>query len=117
MSDKTALDVSLPTYEPSVSCGMYCLGGVVTMTETDYPEYTDAEDVFVRGDIALSALTALRARVAELEAALKDMQELAEYWINRCAEPQMTKDRYEVWLALGHRSAAMERARTALEGK
>ena len=66
MSDrKTALDVSLPTYEPSVSCGMYCLGGVVTMTETDYPEYTDAEDVFVRGDIALSALTALRARVAE----------------------------------------------------
>ena len=56
------------------------------------------------------------ARVTELEVALEGVQEIAEFWINRCAEPQMTKERYEVWLALGHRSAAMERARAALEG-
>ena len=58
----------------------------------------------------------LHARVTELEVALEGVQEIAEFWINRCAEPQMTKERYEVWLALGHRSAAMERARAALEG-
>lgn len=69
------------------------------------------------GNIIVSEVNQLRARVAELESALSDLVDLAEYWIGRGREQEMSEERYRLWLTLGHRSMAMIAARTALEGR
>jgi hypothetical protein len=57
------------------------------------------------------------AVVAERDAlreALTGMIEMAEFWINREDIRGATEDRYNLWLALGHRSDAMVKAKAAL---
>ena len=61
-----------------------------------------------------------RARVAErqrdtLLVALKPMIELAEFWINHRQERHMSEEQYKVWIALGHESNAMLKARVAIK--
>jgi len=63
---KTATDVGLQTWEADVTCGVWCQGGSVRWLKTDHPQYTDASDVWVRGDDAIAALESLRAELAEL---------------------------------------------------
>ncbi len=65
-----ASDLSLPTYEPEVSCAAYCYGGSVRMTPTTYPELTDANEVWVRGDVAAAEIERLRAEGDALSAAM-----------------------------------------------
>ena len=67
---KTATDVGLQTWEADVTCGVWCQGGSVRWLKTDHPQYTDASDVWVRGDDAIAALESLRAELAECAAAL-----------------------------------------------
>ncbi len=62
---KTATDVGLQTWEADVTCGVWCQGGSVRWLKTDHPQYTDASDVWVRGDDAIAALESLRAELAE----------------------------------------------------
>jgi hypothetical protein len=64
-----AKDVGLPTCEPEVARGVYCNGCELSMVPTGWPDVTDATDCWVRGDLVAAELAALRARVAELEAA------------------------------------------------
>lgn len=47
-----ANEIGLPTFEAEVSCGAYCQGGSVNMKPTTYAEFTDADEVWVRGDDA-----------------------------------------------------------------
>jgi hypothetical protein len=62
---------------------------------------------------AAAEIARLTAEVERLRAALPKMIELAEFWIEQGRETGMSKERYEVWLALGHRSKAMIEARAA----
>jgi len=71
---KTATDVGLQTWEADVTCGVWCQGGSVRWLKTDHPQYTDASDVWVRGDDAIAALESLRAELAELLAAIEAMR-------------------------------------------
>jgi hypothetical protein len=72
-----ANEIGLPTFEAGVSCGTWCQGGSVAMTPTTQPEYTDAEDVWVKGD----AVAALAARLAEAERLLRSIAD------NSCCGP------------------------------
>jgi hypothetical protein len=64
MADEvTALDLGVPTYEIEVVCGPYCQGGSTKAKCCPYPEFTAAEDVWVKG----SDVAALCARVAQYE--------------------------------------------------
>ena len=63
---KNATDVGLQTWEADVTCGVWCQGGSVRWLKTEHPQYTDASDVWVRGDDAIAALESLRAELAEL---------------------------------------------------
>lgn len=56
----------------------------------------------------------LTAEVERLRAALTGMIDLAEFWIDQNRETGMSKERYEVWLSLGHQSNAMLTARAEL---
>ena len=56
-----ANEIGLPSYEVEVSCGAYCLGGQPKFFLTDMPEYTDARDVWVRGDMVGESINRLRA--------------------------------------------------------
>ena len=59
MADEvTAFDLGVPTYEIEVVCGPYCQGGSTKAKCCPYPEFTAAEDVWVKG----SDVAALRAR-------------------------------------------------------
>jgi len=62
---KTATDVGLQTWEADVTCGVWCQGGSVRWLKTDNPQYTDASDVWMRGDDAIAALESLRAELTE----------------------------------------------------
>ena len=53
-------------------------------------------------------------RKALLEA-LKPMIDLAEFWINHRQERYMSEQEYRVWIALGHESNAMIKARAAIK--
>jgi hypothetical protein len=55
-----------------------------------------------------------RAEVAQLRALLRNMVELAEFWINREDRRQFSEHEYRTWRALGHDSSAMKAARAAL---
>jgi len=68
---KNATDVGLQTWEADVTCGVWCQGGSVRWLKTDHPQYTDASDVWVRGDDAIAALESLRAELAECIVALE----------------------------------------------
>ncbi len=57
---------------------------------------------------------ALVAAAPDLLAALNSMIDLAEFWINHRQERHMSEERYRVWLALGHESNAMIKARAAI---
>jgi hypothetical protein len=57
-------------------------------------------------------LTRLTAEVERLRAALEGMIDMSQYWINLASERGMSKER---WLALGHHSNAMQKARAALK--
>lgn len=61
-----ANEIGLPTFEAEVSCGAYCQGGSVKMNPTTYPEFEEAEFVWVRGEDAAR----LAARLAEAEGRL-----------------------------------------------
>lgn len=63
-----AKDLGVPTYDASVSCGAFCLGGSVNMQPTTYPEFTDVDEVWVRGEDA----AALAARLAEAKRLLNE---------------------------------------------
>lgn len=59
-----ANELGVPTFEVSVSCGTYCLGGSANFQPTTYPEFTEADEVWVKGaDVA-----AIAARLAVEEA-------------------------------------------------
>ena len=64
---KNATDVGLQTWEADVTCGVWCQGGSVRWLKTDHPQYTDASEVWVRGDDAIAALESLRAELADLQ--------------------------------------------------
>lgn len=72
---KTATDVGLQTWEADVTCGVWCQGGSVRWLKTDHPQYTDASDVWVRGDDAIAALESLRAENARMRAALTRLRD------------------------------------------
>jgi hypothetical protein len=64
-----------------------------------------------------SSEQAARAAFGEAErlrAALLGCVELAEFWIGQGREPNMSKERYGVWLALGHRSQQLQAAKAAV---
>jgi len=50
-------------------------------------------------------------RTTELLEALNSMIDLAEFWINHRQERYMSEEQYKVWIALGHESNAMIKAR------
>jgi hypothetical protein len=54
------------------------------------------------------------AAAPELLEALNSMIDLAEFWINHRQERHMSEEQYRVWLALGHESNAMIKARAAI---
>lgn len=54
------------------------------------------------------------AAAPELLEALRAMIDLAEFWINHRQERRMCEEQYKVWIALGHESSAMVKARTAI---
>ena len=56
-----------------------------------------------------------QSRIAELEAALSDCINLAEWWINHKREPGMCERDYRTWLALGHHSEGLLRAKAAID--
>lgn len=63
--------IGLPTFEASVSCGAYCQGGSVNMQPTTYPEFTDADEVWVKGEDAAKLAAenaALRSTIDDLTA-------------------------------------------------
>jgi hypothetical protein len=69
-----AIDLPVPTFEASVSCGSYCQGGTVSFEATTYPEYTDLWEVWVKGtDVAT-----LASSHADLLAALEGLGPLLE---------------------------------------
>ena len=72
---KKATDVGLQTWEADVYCGVWCQGGSVRWLKTDHPQYTDASDVWVRGDDAIAALESLRAENARMRAALTRLRD------------------------------------------
>lgn len=61
--------IGLPTFEASVSCGAYCQGGSVNMQPTTYPEFTDADEVWVKGEDAAK----LAAENATLRSTIDDL--------------------------------------------
>ena len=81
---KTATDVGLQTWEADVTCGVWCQGGSVRWLKTDHPQYTDASDVWVRGDDAIAALESLRAELAacreEASRYLKALYNIIDAW-------------------------------------
>ena len=87
-------ELSVPTYEVSVSCGSYCYGGSAVFAPTSYPEHTEADDfVWVKGCDA----AALQARLAEAERLLR-------YWTpdETMVKPEHSAewDRTVKWLAV-----------------
>ena len=54
------------------------------------------------------------AAAPDLLSALKSMVDLAEFWIDHRQERHMSEEQYRVWLALGHESNAMLKARAAI---
>ena len=60
----------------------------------------------------VATLTAQRDALLE---ALKPMIDLAEFWINDRQERRMSEQEYKVWIALGHESNAMLKARAAIK--
>lgn len=77
-----ANEIGLPTFEAEVSCGAYCQGGLVNMKPTTYPEFEDAEFVWVRGDDAAR----LAARLAEAERLLAEAVEYGDFYKQQSAE-------------------------------
>lgn len=77
------------------------------MEEDNYGEY-------VRFDNHEAEIARLRAEVEALRDLLADMIDLCEFWIDRGREPNMSEERYMLWLHLGRHSAAMQKARAAL---
>ena len=63
-----ASELGVPTFEASVACGTYCQGGVVRMEPTTYAEFTEASEVWVRGDV----VALIHAEVVSLRRALLD---------------------------------------------
>ena len=57
----------------------------------------------------------LRAQRDALLEALKPMIDLAEFWINHRQERRVSEEQYNVWIALGHESSAMLKARAAIK--
>ena len=57
----------------------------------------------------------LKAQRDALLEALKPMIDLAEFWINHRQERRMSEQEYKVWIALGHESNAMLKARAAIK--
>lgn len=57
----------------------------------------------------------LRAQRDALLEALNSMIDLAEFWINHRQERRMSEQEYKVWVALGHESNAMLKARAAVK--
>ena len=57
----------------------------------------------------------LRAQRDALLEALKPMIDLAEFWINHRQERRVSEEQYNVWIALGHESTAMLKARAAIK--
>lgn len=81
---KTATDVGLQTWEADVTCGVWCQGGYVRWLKTDHPQYTDASDVWVRGDDAIAALESLRAELETMREALA-LHEVGSAYAHRLA--------------------------------
>lgn len=59
----------------------------------------------------------LEEKITQLRTLLSATVELAEYWIEQGREPHMSKARYDLWLATGHRSPTLLRAKAATTGK
>lgn len=57
----------------------------------------------------------LESDLAAAQEALRGMIDLAEFWINREDRSGMSEERYKIWLALGHQSNAMKRAKGVLK--
>lgn len=81
--------------------------------------FTLAFDAYPREFVSRIAQEAreriLQARIAELEAALSGCVDLAEWWINHKREPGMCERDYRTWLALGHHSEGLLRAKAAID--
>ena len=82
--------------------------GAMQIDDGSYRSLASAESVEARERILL-------ARIAELEAALSDCINLAEWWINHKREPGMCERDYRTWLALGHHSEGLLRAKAAID--
>lgn len=59
-------------------------------------------------------VAALEKRVRDLETALRQMVDLAEFWINREDRREYSEQQFKTWHALGHGSNAMREARAAI---
>jgi hypothetical protein len=71
--------IGLPTFEAEVKCGTYCQGGSVDMTPTQYSQYTDPDEVWVRGDTVMAALTAIKTELAQAQQVLRRVRRALKY--------------------------------------
>lgn len=104
---KKATDVGLQTWEADVTCGVWCQGGSVRWLKTDHPQYTDASDVWVRGDDAIAALESLRAELAACSAVIEAAR-CIRHWHDAPNEGMVVSGSHvrELWKALNNYDAA-----------
>lgn len=62
-------------------------------------------------------LVAALARIDALTEALAGVVDLAEFWIGRGMEPDMSEERYRIWTALGYHSHKLRSAKALLEAE
>jgi len=86
-------------------------GGCVWTELDNFGELCSVETIIS----LLDALAASEARVEKAREALTMMVEMSGYWINLGKPDGSSQERYEIWLALGHRSKAMQCSATTLK--
>lgn len=72
---------------------------------------------FAMIDDMAAIIAAQQARIDALTEALAGVVDLAEFWIGRGMEPDMSEERYRIWTALGYHSHKLRSAKALLEAE
>jgi hypothetical protein len=80
----------------------------------EYPTHAGGMSYYAKLPIA-PVLIEGADTIDRLRGSLVEIIDLAEYWINQASYRNMSKTDYEVWIALGHHSNAMRKAKTVLK--
>ena len=86
----------------------------LAFTMRDFATVRDFEAAKAKLRDSLRAALDSDTAAPDLLEALNSMIDLAEFWINHRQERYMSEEQYRVWLALGHKSNAMIKARAAI---